>query len=136
MFHEYCFPYYRDVCEPLGLIYYGCCEPVDAFWDDIHQLPNLKKVSISRWCNEQTVADALRGTDIVFSRKPHPNFFSVDVDLDEDAWSKHVRDTLDATRDVFVEFIVRDVYTMHGNLGKPRRAVELARQEIDRRFGA
>jgi len=26
-FHDFCFPYYRDVCEPLGLLYYGCCEP-------------------------------------------------------------------------------------------------------------
>jgi hypothetical protein len=31
-----------------------------------------------------------------------------------------------------MEFIVRDVYTVHGNLGKPRRAVEIARREIDR----
>ena len=133
MFHEFCFPYYRDVCEPLGLIYYGCCEPVDAFWDDIRQLPHLKKVSISRWCDERKVADALRGTDIVFSRKPHPNFFSVDATLDEDAWTKHIRETLDATRDVFVEFIVRDVYTMHGNLDNARRAVNIARREIERR---
>jgi hypothetical protein len=27
MFREFCFPYYRDVCEPMGLLYYGCCEP-------------------------------------------------------------------------------------------------------------
>jgi len=33
---------------------------------------------------------------------------------------------------VFVEFIIRDVYTVHGNLTKPRRAVELARQEINK----
>jgi hypothetical protein len=132
MFHEFCFPYYRDVCEPMGLVYYGCCEPVDTFWDDVRELPHLKKVSISRWCNEQKIAESLCGTDIVFSRKPHPNFFSVDVTLDEDAWAKHIRDTLDATRNVFVEFIVRDVYTVHGDLNIPRRAVELARQEIDR----
>jgi len=27
------------------------------------------------------------------------------------------------------------VYTVHGNLGKARRAVELARREIDRVYG-
>ena len=42
--------------------------------------------------------------------------------------------SLDATRDVFTEIIIRDVYTVHGNLNKPRRAVELARQAIDRRW--
>ena len=131
MFHEFCFPYYRDVCEPVGLLYYGCCEPAHPFWDDLSQLPHLKKVSISRWCDQQFMGDALRGTEIVFSRKPNPNFLSVDVKLDEEAWAAHIRETLEATRGVFVEFIVRDVYTVHGDLNNARRAVEVARREID-----
>jgi hypothetical protein len=134
MFHEFCFPYYRDVCEPVGLLYYGCCEPADPFWDDIRRLPNLKKVSISRWCDEPFMGGALRGTDIVFSRKPDPNFLSVDEKLDEEAWAAHIRETLEATRGVAVEFIVRDVYTVHGDLNNPRRAVEIARREIDRHY--
>jgi hypothetical protein len=68
----------------------------------------------------------------VYSRKPDPRFFGVDVELDEDAWAASIRDTLEATRGLFVEFIVRDVYTVHGNLDKPRRAIELARRVIDR----
>ena len=132
MFHEFCFPYFRDVCEPLGLLYYGCCEPAHPFWDDIRQLPHLKKVSISRWCDQAFMGDALRGAEIVFSRKPDPNFLSVDVTLDEEAWAAHIRETLDATRGVFVEFIVRDVYTVHGNLNNARRAVDIARREIAR----
>jgi len=39
---------------------------------------------------------------------------------------------VEATRGVAVEFIVRDVYTVHGNLDNPRRAVDVARREIDR----
>ncbi len=35
MFHEFCFPYYCEVCEPLGLVYYGCCEPAHPFWEDL-----------------------------------------------------------------------------------------------------
>jgi hypothetical protein len=134
MFHEFCFPYYRDVCEPMGLVYYGCCEPAHPFWDDIRQLPHLKKVSISRWCNQQFMGDALRGTEIVFSRKPDPNFLSVEKTLNEEAWAAHIRETLEATRGVFVEFIVRDVYTVHGDLNNARRAVEIARHEIDRHY--
>ena len=41
------------------------------------------------------MGDALRGTEIVFSRKPDPNFLSVDKTLDEDAWAAHIRETLD-----------------------------------------
>jgi hypothetical protein len=130
MFHEFCFPYYHDVCEPVGLLYYGCCEPADPFWDDIGRLPHLKKVSISRWCDQRFMGEALRGTDIVFSRKPDPNFLSVDEKLDEEAWAAHIRETLEATHGVSVEFIIRDVYTVHGDLNNPRRAVEIARREI------
>ena len=132
MFHEFCFPYYRDICAPLGLLYFGCCEPADTFWADISKFPHLRKVSISRWCNQKFMADALRGTPIVFSRKPNPNLLGVDVQLNEEAWAKEIRDTLQHTRWVLKEFLVRDVYTLHCNLGKARRAVEIAHAEIDR----
>jgi hypothetical protein len=135
-FHEFCFPYYRDVCAPVGLLYYGCCEPAHPFWEDIRQLPHLKKISISRWCDEAYMGEALRGSEIVYSRKPHPNFLSVDTHLDEDAWAAHIRETLNAARGVAVEFIVRDVYTVHGNLDNARRAVEIARREIDHHYRA
>lgn len=134
MFHEFCFPYYRDVCAPMGLLYYGCCEPAHPFWEDIRRLPHLKKVSISRWCDQAFMGEALRGTEIVYSRKPDPNYLSVDVRLDEDAWAAHIRQTLEATQGVFAEFIIRDVYTLHGNLDNARRAVEVARREIERHY--
>ena len=35
MFHEFCAPYYSKVCEPMGLLYWGCCEPAHPFWEDI-----------------------------------------------------------------------------------------------------
>ncbi|MGE5529030.1 MAG: hypothetical protein ACM3X6_07805 [Patescibacteria group bacterium] len=136
MFHEFCFPYYRDVCEPMGLLYYGCCEPAHPFWEDIRRLPHLKKVSISRWCDQAFMGEALRGTGIVFSRKPDPGFLGVDVKLDEEGWAAHIRETLTAARGAFVEFIIRDVYTVHGDLNKPRRAVEIARGEIERHYRA
>jgi hypothetical protein len=129
MFHEFCSTYYSDVCEPVGLLYYGCCEPVHPFWDDIQRLPHLNKVSISRWCDQGFMGEALKGRGIVFSRKPDPRFLGVDVKLDEDAWRSDIRETLLATRGVPLEFIVRDVYTVHGDLGKVRRAIDLAREE-------
>jgi hypothetical protein len=83
------------------------------------------------------MAEALAGRNMVFSRKPNPNLLGVDIKLDEAAWSAEIRSTLDATagKALNLEFVVRDVYTMHGDVGKARRAVELARQEIDRRYG-
>ena len=56
-----------------------------------------------------------------------------DVELREDRWRQHIRTTLEAARGVPLEILIRDVYTVHGNVGKARRAVEIAREEIGRR---
>jgi hypothetical protein len=135
MFGEFCEPYYRAVCAPLGLMYWGCCEPASPLWEHIRTLPHLKKVSISRWCDERFMGETLRGTQIVYSRKPDPKYLGVDVTLDGDAWARHIRTTLEAARGVFIEFAVRDVYTVHGDLAKVRRAVEIVRRECERAAG-
>jgi hypothetical protein len=135
LFHEFCFPYYASLAEMYGLVYWGCCEPADPLWaTSLSKLPNLKAVSISRWADQRYMAEALAGKGIVYSRKPNPNLLGVDVVLDEVAWAAEIRETLDVTtgKDIPLEFIVRDVYSMHGNLEKPRRAVEIARAEIDK----
>lgn len=135
LFHEFVFPYYRDLSEMFGLVYWGCCEPADPIWEtSLCKLPNLKAVSISRWANQEFMAEALAGKGIVFSRKPDPNLLGVDVELNEDAWRSEIRKTLDVTanKNIPLEFVVRDVYTMHGNLDKPRRATEIAAEEIDK----
>jgi hypothetical protein len=138
LFHEFCFPYYRDLAAQFGFVYWGCCEPADPIWEtSLRHLPHLKAVSISRWADQRYMADMLEGTGIVFSRKPNPNLLSVDVNLDEEAWTAEIRETLQivAGRGIPLELVVRDVYTMHGNLGKARRAVEIARREIAKVFG-
>jgi hypothetical protein len=138
LFNELIFPHYVQLAEMFGLVYWGCCEPAHPIWENsLSKLPHLKAVSISRWCDQRFMAEALDGKGIVYSRKPNPNILGVGQSLDEDAWRSEIRQTLEATkgRDVPLEFVVRDVYSVHGDLGKPRRASELARQEVDRVFG-
>ena len=138
LFHEFCFPYYADLASLYGFVYWGCCEPADTIWEmSLSKLPNLRAVSISRWASEEYMAEAFAGRNIVFSRKPDPNLFSLHYDLDEAAWRAHIRATLEACtkHNVPCEFVVRDVYSMKGNLMKTRRAVELANEEIDRFYG-
>ncbi len=138
LFHELVFPHYCKVAELFGLVYWGCCEPADPIWEtSLRDLPNLKAVSISRWADQPYMAEALAGTGIVFSRKPDPNLLGIHHDLDEDAWRSEIRTTLDIVSplNVPLEFVVRDVYSMKGNLAKARRAVDIAREEIDRVYG-
>ncbi len=138
LFHEFCFPYYAELAAMYGFVYWGCCEPADPIWEtSLAKLPNLRAVSISRWANQEFMAEALADRDIVYSRKPDPNFLSVDVELNEEGWAEEIRSTLRLTapRGIPTQLVVRDVYTLHGKLDKARRAVEIARREIDRFYG-
>ena len=135
MFHEFCFPYYRDVAELTGLLYWGCCEPMAPLWEkSLSHLPNLAAISISRWENQNEIAEMLDGRGVVFARKPNPNFLGVGKNLDEDGWAAEIRSTLEAVagKNIPLAFDVRCVNSLNGNLPKTRRAVEIANREIDK----
>lgn len=131
MYGEFIFPYYRDLAKEFGLVYYGCCEPVHDIWDDyISKLPNLRKVSISPWCNEEFMGDVLKEQKIIYSRKPMPNFIGVGQ-FDEIEFREHISHTLNAAKGCNLEFIFRDIYTLSGDRGKAGRAVKITRELIE-----
>ncbi len=131
MFHEFIFPCYNKIASVFGRLNYGCCEPVNTFWDDIKTLPNLKKVSISPWCDEDFMAEQLRGSGIIYHRKPNPTYLGVGAKLDEDAFRKHIEKTIKTARGCKLEICQRDVYTVNKDMGKVRRYVQIIRETID-----
>ena len=132
MYREFILPYYADLAKEFGLVYYGCCEPVHDIWDCcVSQLPHLRKVSISAWCDEDRMGEALRGSRVIYSRKPSPNFIGVGTEFDEEGFVEHIRKTLQAARGCSLEFIFRDVYTVSGDRRKPGHAVAITRRMID-----
>ncbi len=137
-FEEFCFPYYQEFAELFGLNYWGCCEPVDPIWGSVSKIANLHAVSISKWANQEKMGEALQGRNIVYSRKPDPNLLSVDVTLNEEAWRNELRKSLDVITKYGLpaEFVVRDVYTLHGNLNNAISAVRIGQEVINEYFGA
>lgn len=132
MFNEFIFPCYEKIAKVYGLLSYGCCEPVDPIWDQcISKFDNLRKVSISPWCNEEVMGEKLRGKNIIFHRKPSPNYLGVGEKLDEEAFKEHLIKTLKAAKGCTLEFTQRDVYTINNDIDKARRYVEIIRQTID-----
>jgi hypothetical protein len=132
MYEEFIFPCYKKIAEQYGLLSYGCCEPVDPIWDNcISKLENLRKVSISPWCNEEMMGERLRGSKVMFHRKPSPNFLGVGANLDEAAFREHIRKSLHAARGCKMEITQRDVYTINNDIAKARRYVEVIREEIE-----
>ncbi len=131
MFEEFIFPCYKKISENYGLLSYGCCEPVDPVWENcISRLENLRKVSISPWCNEEYMGERLRGSRVIYHRKPSPNYLGTGTVLDEEAFRTHIRKSLQAARGCEMEITQRDVYTINRDIPKAKRYVDIIKEEI------
>ena len=117
--------------ERWGMVYYGCCEPLDGKLELLRRIPNLRKLSITPWCKTERAIQEV-GTDYVISRKPNPAIFA------EDSWSperarRELREFLEPTRgECHVEVIMKDISTVRY---EPRRLHEwatIAREEAER----
>jgi hypothetical protein len=124
MFKEFEVDYASRVCERFGLVYYGCCDPLDGKMAQVRMIPNVRKVSMSPWVNQERGAAEI-GRDFVFSRKPSPALLAVGQFSPKD-----VRADLTATRKVCekhgcpLEFILKDISTVRY---EPQRLFEWAR---------
>ena len=54
--------------------------------------------------------------------------------LDEDEVRKAIQKSLHAARGCKMEITQRDVYTIHNNVDKARRYVQIIREEIDKHW--
>lgn len=132
MFEELVFPCYEKIGSQFGLLSYGCCEPVDKVWDNcVSKFKNLRKVSISPWADEEFMGERLRGSKVIYHRKPDATFLGVGVQMDEEALRAHIRKTLHAARGCKLEITQRDVYTINKNPEKGRRYIQILREEIE-----
>jgi hypothetical protein len=124
MFQEFEVDYASRICGRFGLVYYGCCDPLDRKMKQVRMIPNVRKVSMSPWVDEHRGAAEI-GPDFVYSRKPNPALLaggSFDAD--------RVRQDLLATRDVCrrngcpLEYILKDISTV---CYQPQRLFEWGR---------
>jgi hypothetical protein len=128
MFKEFEVDYISPLCERFGLVYYGCCEPLDDRMRQVRMIPNLRKVSMTPWVKEERGAEAIGG-DFVYARKFSPAFL---------AWEPFrpdaVRENLVTTRDICerygcpLEYTVKDISTIRY---EPERLEEWARIAMD-----
>lgn len=113
MFKEYEVDYISPLCARIGMVYYGCCDPLDGKMDEVRLIPNVRKVSMSPWTNQERGAERIHG-DYVFSRKPNPAFLAFDP-FDAEAVEKDLR----ATKEICerhktpLELILKDISTVH-----------------------
>lgn len=124
VFKEYEVDYTNRICERFGLVYYGCCDPLDGKMDEVRMIPHVRKVSMSPWVNQERGAAEI-AKDFVFSRKPSPAmlaYSSFDPQM--------VMEDLMATRKVCekygcpLELILKDISTVRY---EPQRLFEWGR---------
>jgi hypothetical protein len=77
MFQEFEVDYASRICARFGLVYYGCCDPLDKKMKQVRMIPNVRKVSMSPWADQARGAAEIGG-DFVFSRKPSPAMLAYD----------------------------------------------------------
>jgi hypothetical protein len=129
MFNEWFLPYLAEYSNQFGLVTYGCCEPVDDRIEYIKKaIPKLRTVSVSGWNNFEKVAESL-GRGYVYCRKPNPTFIS-GAEPNWEGAREDLQRTWNCTRDKVVEFIVRDVYDVAGDIGRIAKWVRMAKEIV------
>lgn len=130
MFGEFIFPYQLKLQKYFGLNCYGCCEPIDMRWDYIKQIPNLRRLSISPWSNEEMMAELL-GNRYIYSRKTPPTWLATDV-ADVEMMEAGIAKTISLAGKGNLELIMKDTHTIHNNPQNCISFVECCRRMIDR----
>jgi hypothetical protein len=128
MFQEFEVDYASRICARFGLVYYGCCDPLDRKMDQVRRIPNVRKVSMSPWVDENRGAAEI-GRRYVYSRKPSPALLAPET-FNPD----RVREDLRATRAACerfgcpLEYILKDISTVRY---QPQRLFPWAKLAMD-----
>ena len=126
MHEEFAIKYERRWTENFGLVYYGCCEPLHEKLNMLKRnIPNLRKISCSPWCDTAKLCEQVQN-DYVVSIKPNPAIFARDTWNLKEA-EKELRNSLEHSRGCNVEVIAKDLSTMRG---EPQRLWEWANMAI------
>lgn len=109
MHEEFDINYMKKIMEPFGLVYYGCCEPLDKKLDIVEKLPHLRKVGVTPWADVDVATEAI-GKKYVVANKPNPASVASGI-LDEDALRKELGRTIAACKrnGCSVDIVLKDI---------------------------
>ena len=97
--------------------------------DYILKIPNLRRVSVSPWTNQEIAAEKL-GRKIIYSRKPNPALIC--VSFDEQKIREDIRNTLRIAKGCVVEIIMKDTHTVQNDPTRITKWVKIALEEVEK----
>lgn len=111
MHEEFDIEYMKQTIGQCGLVYYGCCEPLDKKIDIVEKIPNLRKIGVTPWADVD-LATQIIGKRYVVSSKPNPAAVGVAM-LDKDALKKEIGAILDACKrnGCSCDIVLKDIST-------------------------
>ncbi len=130
MHDEFVLRYQIPILERFGLNCYGCCEPLDRKFDIVKKVPNLRRISISPWCDREIAAEELQD-NYVYSWKPHPADLAA-VKFNPEKVRAYIRETLEISDGCIVEIVLKDTHTCNNEPRRFDQWVSIAQEEATR----
>jgi hypothetical protein len=135
MHDEFDLAYNEKIFGGCGLLYYGCCEPMDAKIDILRKrFKNLRKVSITPWADPRRAAQNIGG-DYVLAAKPNPAFVSRPA-FNPQPVEEEISRYCEACKQngTTLEFVIKDISTIANNPDNLTRWADTVKGVIDRYY--
>ena len=116
MHDEFDLAYNEELFKDCGLLYYGCCEPMDGKIDILRKrFKNLRKVSITPWADPMRAAENI-GSDYVLAAKPNPAFVAMST-FNPKPVEAEITGYCEACKEhgTTLEFVLKDISTIGNN---------------------
>jgi hypothetical protein len=133
MHDEFDLAYNQQLFGGCGLVYYGCCEPMDAKIDILrNRFPNLRKISITPWADPERAARNI-GTDYVLAAKPNPAFVA-NTTFNPEPVEREITRYCEVCRECGtpVEFVIKDISTIANNPDNLTQWADTVNRTLDR----
>ena len=135
MHDEFDLAYNQELFNNCGLLYYGCCEPMDRKIDILRKrFKNLRKISITPWADARRAAEAI-GRDYVMAAKPNPAFVAT-TPFNPEPVREEIARYCEACREhgTTLEFVLKDISTIANNPNNLTQWVETVNDTIDQYY--
>lgn len=129
MHAEFAMEYEKRLLSAFGLNGYGCCDDFNQKFDLVMEIPHIRRVSVSPFCNVQIAAEKI-GKKAIVSWKPQPSHLV--GEFNEELIRQELRAGLAATQDCTVEIILKDTHTCENHPERFDQWTRICREEIEK----